>query len=94
MIKALIMDEQMLKISYIVSTLRKCGPTNQLYNIISNICTKNAVNIITLSSESENSMIDDFRKLGIEIHQIKKSRFCSYTKIADEINEIFRKNKL
>jgi glycosyltransferase involved in cell wall biosynthesis len=66
----------MIKILYITSTLGKSGPTNQTYNIISNL-DKQSFNpvILTLSPEPHNSMWKDFEKLGIEMQSLNLSRF-------------------
>ncbi len=53
---------------YIISTLRDCGPTNQLYGLIKNL-NRNQYSpyILTLSNEKSNSRLIDFDKLDINI---------------------------
>ncbi|EKO3926078.1 glycosyltransferase [Vibrio metschnikovii] len=65
----------MKKILYIVSTLKRSGPTNQLFNIISNLDreTFNPI-VITLSPEPEDSRWLDYQSLDIEMHSLNLSR--------------------
>lgn len=62
------MSTEAVRVLYIVSSLRSCGPINQLYGLIKNL-DKDIfrVKIITLSREKENSMINAFLSLGVEI---------------------------
>jgi len=63
------------KILYIVSNLRRCGPTNQLLYLLSNL--DRSVfdpSILTLAPEPEDSRIQDFREPGINIYELKMSR--------------------
>jgi glycosyltransferase involved in cell wall biosynthesis len=83
----------MKKILYIVSTLKKCGPTNQLSYIIKYLNNNNfEATILTLSDEPEDSMINYFRSnLNIKVDSLKLSRiegiFKSLSKIKKYINE-------
>jgi glycosyltransferase involved in cell wall biosynthesis len=53
-----------LKIVYLISTLRRCGPTNLLYDVVVHLePTLYEVYIITLSPERQHSRLDDFLKL-------------------------------
>lgn len=64
------------KVLYVVSTLKKSGPTNQLFNIISNLDrSRFEPFIVTLSPEPLGSSLPYFENLGIEIFQINLSRF-------------------
>lgn len=66
----------MIKILYIVSTLKRCGPNNQLFNIINNLDETNFFPVvITLSPEPMDSRFDDYVKAGIEVHSLNLSRF-------------------
>lgn len=66
----------MKKICYIVSTLKRSGPTIQLYNLINYIDKKKfKIYIITLSPEPKDSEWDKFAKMGIQLHSIQLSRF-------------------
>ncbi|MGC3874649.1 glycosyltransferase [Halomonas sp. GXIMD04776] len=66
----------MNKILYVASTLKRCGPTSQLYNIVKNLdrsCFDPIV--VTLSPEPADSYWNDFKKLGIEVESLNLSRF-------------------
>lgn len=71
----------MIKILYIVSTLKNTGPTNQLYNIIK-YSDKNIFHqqILTLSSEPKDSKLSDFKDLGINIDSLNFTRIESFLK--------------
>lgn len=80
----------MKKILYLVSTLKRSGPTNQLFNIISNLDKAAYLPIIvTLSPEPEDSRAKDFVELGISMHSLKLSRlegvFFAKSKLASLI---------
>jgi glycosyltransferase involved in cell wall biosynthesis len=63
------------KILYIISNLTRCGPVNILYGIIRHIDKeKFEINILTLSKETEKSMLGDFSKLDVKIYNIDLSR--------------------
>jgi glycosyltransferase involved in cell wall biosynthesis len=67
---------QPIKLLYVVSTLASSGPTNQLYNLISNLDQDVfRASILTLSPEPTNSRYRDFKKLGIQIDSLCLSRF-------------------
>ncbi|AND42259.1 glycosyltransferase [Cytobacillus oceanisediminis] len=65
----------MKKICYVVSTLKKSGPTNQLYNIINNL-PKDIFEpmVITLSSEPEETDIQKFKDAKIPVISLGLSR--------------------
>lgn len=60
---------------YLVSTLGRTGPTNQLYNIIKHL-DKSRFNpmLVTLSPEPADSRWSDFEKLGIDVRSLGLSR--------------------
>ncbi len=66
-------------ILYIISTLDKTGPVNVLYGIVKHLDREqfNPI-IVTLSKETKNSAIDDFKKLGIRIHSLNLNRLQGY----------------
>ncbi|WP_413854627.1 glycosyltransferase family 4 protein [Candidatus Ruminimicrobium bovinum] len=69
----------MKKIVYCISTLRKSGPVIVLYNIVKNLdLTKYKPIIITLSKELQDTMINDFQSLNIEIVQLNLSRLKGF----------------
>jgi len=84
----------MIKIVYLVSTLRKTGPTSVLYNIIRHLDKKKyEIYVISLSPEVENrSALDDFTALGINFQSLNLSRLKGYLyggfKLRKMINKI------
>lgn len=69
----------MIKVLYIISTLKKTGPVNVLYNIIKNLDrTKYEPVILTLSKEPSGSIKSDFEKLGIKCHCLNVSGLKGY----------------
>lgn len=80
-----------MKILYIVSHLRKGGPTDVLYNICSYIIQRKNVLIVCLRKETHNSDIQRFKELGATIVSLNNSyfkcEFC-YQKIGKTIQQI------
>lgn len=82
-----------MKILYIVSHLRKGGPTDVLYNICSDIIKKVSITIVCLRKETPNSDAHRFKELGATIISLKKSylkcEFCyqNISKAAQQIVE-------
>ncbi len=65
----------MIRVAYIVSTLKRCGPSNQLRNIIRYLDRDQFVPlVITLSPESADSVKDQFEQDGIEVVSLNLSR--------------------
>jgi len=83
----------MKKIIYIVSTLKRSGPTNQLYNIIKYL-DKNEFepHLITLSPEPKDSRWNDYETLGVNLYSLGLSRlqgfFSAKTKLKSLIFQI------
>jgi glycosyltransferase involved in cell wall biosynthesis len=69
----------MKKILYIVSTLMRAGPTNQLYNIIKYL-DRNEFDpyLITLSLEHEDSRWADYEALGVHLYSLDLSRLQGF----------------
>lgn len=66
---------------YIVSTLKRTGPTNIIYNLIDKLDrSKFRPVILTLSKEEEGfpSLMDEFRNLGVEIHSLSLTRVAGF----------------
>jgi glycosyltransferase involved in cell wall biosynthesis len=63
------------KILYIVSSLRRSGPTTQLYNVIKNL-DRNQFDpyLITLSPEHQDSSWSTYENLGIHLYSLNLSR--------------------
>ncbi len=84
----------MIKILYIVSTLVRSGPTNQLFYMIKGLDkNKFKLSVLTLSSEPLDTMISAFINEGVEISSISKSRIQGllYNKKL-VLNEIVKSN--
>lgn len=82
-----------IKICYTISSLNREGPVIVLLNIVSNMnFSKFDVHIITLNPEKQNSIINDFSKLSLTIHQLnlkEKSLFpplIAYIKLIKKIS--------
>lgn len=82
-----------IKTTYIVSTLKRSGPTNQLFNIINNL--DRAIfepHLITLSPEPEDSRWADFENIGVKLYSLNLSRvkglFFAKPNLSKLINKI------
>ncbi|MEA1989302.1 MAG: glycosyltransferase [Pseudomonadota bacterium] len=65
----------MKKILYIVSTLKRSGPTNQLFNIIKNLDSSLfEAHLITLSPETSDSRWADYEVLGVRMQSLELTR--------------------
>ena len=82
----------MKKILYVVSTLRKTGPTNQLYEMVKYLPkTEYIVRILTLSPEiPENSRRPDFEGLKVEVQSLELGRLQGMFLAKRMIREIIR----
>lgn len=69
----------MIKILYIVSTLKRSGPTNQLYNLVK-FLKKDifSLHIVTLSPEPVDSRWNDFQDLSCSVETLGLSRFKGF----------------
>lgn len=84
----------MKRIVYVISSLKKTGPVNVLFNLVNNIDkTKYKPHIITLSKESQNSLIDDFKKINIEILSLNLNRAFSFLYGPIKLKKIVNKIK-
>lgn len=64
-----------MKILYLISTLKNCGPVNVLYDIVRHIDKKKFdIEIVTLSPEHRDSKLEIFYDLGIDVVQLNLSR--------------------
>lgn len=65
----------MKKILYIVSTLYRSGPTNQLFNLIKYLDREQfEPYLITLTPEPNDSRWDDYAALGVKLYSLNLSR--------------------
>lgn len=66
-----------MKILYVVSTLKRCGPTNQLLGIIRHLDrTRFAPTVLTLSPEPAESRWDDFVVAGVDVRSLALGRLA------------------
>ncbi|WP_196601127.1 glycosyltransferase family 4 protein [Pectinatus frisingensis] len=64
-----------IKLLYVISTLRPCGPVNVLYNIIKYIdLAVFSVLILTLAPEGLQTRLLDFEQLGVKVISLRLSR--------------------
>jgi glycosyltransferase involved in cell wall biosynthesis len=69
------MSSTAIRIVFLVSTLRRTGPTNQLYNIIQHLDRARFEPIVvTLSPEPASSMRQAFVQLPVEVHSLSLGR--------------------
>lgn len=83
----------MRKILYIVSRLKRSGPTNQLFNIIKYLKREGfEPHLLTLSPEGEDSRWEDYKSLGVSLYSLNLSRlsgfFLAKRRVADLVDLI------
>src|SRR5690554_7749446 len=81
-----------VRILYIVSTLKRCGPTNQLFNIVSNLDPDRlTAKIVTVSGESRDALKHKFDNNGINVESLALGRieglFWAFGKLKRTIEE-------
>lgn len=81
-----------IKVLYIVSTLRRCGPTNQLFNIVSNLDNDMFEGLVlTLSNESSDTLKPKFDAAGIRVASLELGRlsgvFFGWSKLKRKVKE-------
>lgn len=65
----------MIDILYLVSTLRRSGPTNQLQNIVANLDTnKFSPTVLTLSPEPTDSAWEEFEAMDVRLESVEATR--------------------
>lgn len=65
----------MIKLAIIISTLKNTGPTRVCLNLLTYIDkTVFDVYVITLSKEPNDSLLNEFKALGVKLHQINHGR--------------------
>ncbi len=84
-----------IRILYLVSRLRRQGPIFQLYNIIKHLDrNKFSPQIVTLSSEAGESMLPDFKQIGIEYKTLGLTRMGGMIFGARKIDGLLRDNHI
>lgn len=73
------MSTEEVRVLYIVSSLRSCGPINQLYGLIKNLDKEIfKVKIVTLSKEKDDSMLNAFLTMGVEVVAAEASKITMH----------------
>jgi glycosyltransferase involved in cell wall biosynthesis len=91
------MEKEMdkIKILYLVSTLKKCGPMNILYGIIAGLDrSKFDIYILSLSAEGKDSALDMFKALRLKIYQLNNSRLLGLFKNKRKVQNLVYKLKI
>ncbi|MBI0428600.1 glycosyltransferase family 4 protein [Pectobacterium parmentieri] len=84
----------MKKIVYVVSTLGRSGPTNQLFNLIKYIDKSSfSVNIITFSPEPEQTRWKDFKDLDVSLTSLSMSRLKGMFFLRKELMFFLKKER-
>ena len=84
-------SDKKINITYLVSRLRRQGPFFQLYNIIK--CLDHSrfhPRIITLSPEAPDSLMDDFKREGVDCLSLSLSRKTDIFLGPKKLKNIFR----
>ncbi|MGH8223099.1 MAG: glycosyltransferase, partial [Woeseiaceae bacterium] len=69
------MSAERVRVVYLVSTLRRAGPTSQLLNIVRHLDRRQFDPVVvTLSPEPPESMLDAFEKAGVVVKSLSMSR--------------------
>ena len=70
-----------MNVLYVVSTLKRCGPTNQLFGLVKNLDRSRFTPfVLTLSPETGESRWDDFVALGINVQSLGLGRLSGLLK--------------
>lgn len=78
----------MIKILYVASTLRKCGPTLQLLNLVKYLDRQHFLpQILTLSPEPQDSLIDDFIRIKVPVSSFGLGHFASFFRAQRRIRD-------
>ncbi|MGK0254535.1 MAG: glycosyltransferase involved in cell wall biosynthesis [Mariniflexile sp.] len=78
-----------MKVLIICSSFERSGPINQLLNTVKYLTSKEMIDfhIVTLKTETKNSMSQDFKSLGIKIFSLQFSSFVEKIKSLKELNQ-------
>lgn len=76
------------KVLYVVSTLKRCGPTNQLFGIVKNLDRAQfSPVVLTLSPEGADSRWDDFLALGVDVQTLGLGRLAGVLRGGAELRK-------
>lgn len=80
-----------IRVLYVISTLRNCGPVTILYNIIKHLDKRIfEVTVLTLSPENENSRENEFKKIGVNIIKLNLTRLEMLVYGKKRIRKLFK----
>jgi len=84
-----------IKIAYVVSNLKRVGPSNQTLNIIKNSKYKDNSIVVTLFEEYEkDTMIDEYRKNDIKIICLKLNRISFILSGPQKLKKVLYENRI
>ncbi|MCL1864188.1 MAG: glycosyltransferase family 4 protein [Spirochaetes bacterium] len=84
----------MKRILYIVSTLKRCSPVNQLYNVIRYLNREEfEPYLITLSSEPPDSSWKDYESIGVHLYSLQMSRLKGFIRAVKQVNVLLAEIK-
>ena len=66
-----------MRVAYVVSTLKRCGPVNVLFDIVNNLDSSCEASVFTLAPEPDESRAGDFERIGVPVKQVFDSRVRS-----------------
>lgn len=69
----------MISVCYVVSTLKRSGPMNQLFDTVSRLDRDRFdPSVLTLSPEPDDSLLPKFRNLGVDVYSLGLSRLNGF----------------
>ena len=78
---------------YIVSVLRRCGPIRQLFNLIKYLDHRQFLpEVLTLSAEPKDSLMDEFIRMEVAVSSLRLSRFASLIRARRLISDYISKH--
>lgn len=66
-----------MRVAYVVSTLKRCGPVNVLFDIVNNLDVSCEAAVFTLAPEPDGSRTEDFEHIGVPVERIFDGRVQS-----------------
>ncbi|MEZ9899043.1 glycosyltransferase [Vibrio breoganii] len=82
------------KILYITSTLKRCGPNNQLFNIVNNLdLNEFETLVVTLSPEPSESFYTKYVDNGIKVESLNLDRYFGRLVVKNKLRQLIKKNK-
>lgn len=63
-----------MRVAYVISTLKRCGPVNVLFDIVNNLDVSCEAVVFTLAPEPDGSRAEDFERIGVPVERVFDSR--------------------